>query len=163
MSNLTSVDISNAEVRASVQETILRDFFVLTKAQRYADWFILRQFIVTGTNLTNIMLQNHSLRQCLRIPERSKLLTNKMSDCKNVFVKSWFSSNRRTEEMMRGSANEGAVLNSLRRNVWVMSIFELGIFLLNLILQFHALQTVFLFNILQTFQKLDFLLISLKL
>lgn len=96
---------------------------VLTQGQRFADWFTLRQFRVTGTLSGNILLQDASL---MGYPTKTTVSENNPAKILSVLTASWFSSARSTEPMMRGTANEKAVLRALQRKNFISAVFECG-------------------------------------
>jgi hypothetical protein len=57
----------NGGLKWMVEERLLRTCRVLTLGQRCADWFVLRQFRITGTNASNILMKVNTVRSCLRL------------------------------------------------------------------------------------------------
>jgi hypothetical protein len=72
------------------------------------------------------------VRSCLRLscaPDNDNSRDNEEHRSRTMletFVSSWFSSSRSTEEMMRGSANEDAVIRALSRKPFIKAIYETG-------------------------------------
>ncbi|PXF43284.1 hypothetical protein BWQ96_06981 [Gracilariopsis chorda] len=99
---------------------------VLTVSQRCADWFVLRQFRVTGTNAGLVLMSSPCFRSILRLPASSGTEETTMPQWFERFYKGWFSTKTSTEAMMRGSANECAVLSALRAKPFVTAVFEVG-------------------------------------
>lgn len=99
---------------------------VLTVAQRCADWFIMRQFRVTGTNAGKILLGDAQFRSLIGVsgsaPERTLQVWS------SIFVSSWFSTIRSTEQMKRGSINEDAVVRAIEEKNYVYRVYPCGMF-----------------------------------
>lgn len=97
---------------------------VLSVGQRCADWFIMRQFRVAGTNAGKVLLSSNIYRRTAGVkgngPERT------LKDWDSIFVSSWFSTMRSTEAMKRGSVNEDAVLSALQHKPYVHNVFSFG-------------------------------------
>lgn len=117
------------EVQINMEDELRKRTMVLTKGQRCADWFILRQFRITGTIAGQILLSNSVIMSTIGRPTQQSHSISK-PECLNNLLKSWFSSSRSTETMMRGSGNEGAVLNALLSRPAVKQVFECGMFAL---------------------------------
>jgi hypothetical protein len=117
-----------------VERALLEKCMILTIGQRCADWFVLRQFRVTGTNAGNILMSDNEVRTAIQYDaifnsvQISSLPSLSSSDSTTLIslLTSWFSSSRSTEPMMRGSANEGSVLSALRKKHFVACLFEVG-------------------------------------
>lgn len=113
------------EKRSSIEGYLRQKVLVLTKGQRCADWFILRQFRITGTVSGKILLSDSLIISHLgHQTQEVRTLTRK--DCLNDLLKSWFSSSRSTEYMKRGSLNEDPVLNALSSRTFIIDCFECG-------------------------------------
>jgi hypothetical protein len=117
--------------RSRIESWVLTKCQVLTLAQRCADWFYLRMFRLTGTIAASILLESSDIRPLLGIYTRptdassgddrgrpTALLAKLMS--------SWLSSARSSEAMMRGTANEDAMLSALRNKPFIVGLFECG-------------------------------------
>lgn len=111
--------------RAVIESTVLRNCCVLTKGQRCADWFIMRQFRVTGTIAGKIMLADNNVRVLLGYPPHPDPAPDETAML-NSLVQSWFSGARSTEAMMRGTANESAVLGAVCNKDFIVAAFECG-------------------------------------
>jgi hypothetical protein len=115
-----------------VERRILNNCVVLSTGQRCADWFVLRQFRVTGTNASKILMSEEGVRAevgyplNLDSPQRTTNSIRSSSEVLQDLGKSWFSSARSTEVMMRGTENEVSVMNALRRKEFVRGLFEVG-------------------------------------
>lgn len=98
---------------------------ILTVGQRCADWFVLRQFRLTGTLASKVLLAQNSIRDLLGLhritdePPRPSALLHDL-------ISSWFSSKRSSEAMMRGTLNEDAVMTALASKSFVVGVFETG-------------------------------------
>ena len=82
---------------------------VLIEDQRCADWFLLRQFQITGTNGGKILMSDGHVRLSLVIISITSNSEMTLTAMLQLFVRTWFTSSRSTEHMMRGTANEPAV------------------------------------------------------
>lgn len=114
------------EMMKCAGEKVVENCNVLTVGQRCADWFILRQFRLTGTNSGNILLQSNFIRTAFNLTETTILLKTEQEQFDNL-IKGWFSSKVSTETMKRGSVNEAAVMDSLRATELVIGLFEVGL------------------------------------
>lgn len=114
-----------SDLKKSLEDRLKNESIVLTKCQRCADWFVLRQFRITGTIAGRILLTDSVIRSKIG---RSTDLETPMTtaDCFKRLVSSWISSARSTEHMMRGTRNEGNVINALRGKPLVRQIHECG-------------------------------------
>lgn len=109
-----------------IERHILEKCSVLTVGQRCTHWFVMRQFRATGTTAGAILLSNSDLCQSLGLSVRQEVEERTVSHTLEAFVQTWFNTMRSTEEMMRGTVNEGAVLAVLSAGPFVLSIFECG-------------------------------------
>lgn len=111
-----------------VIESKLKSYTVpLTLGQRCADWFVLRQFRVTGTMAGSILLNNEEVNVYLGTTNgESSIQRNTAEEWFEKFQSSWFSSKVSTESMMRGTVNEPAVMSALAALDFVDSIFDVG-------------------------------------
>ena len=101
---------------------------VLTVGQRCADWFVMRQFRVTATVGSRIITCCPALREAVGYePKKVPFSISEPSELVKGLCKSWFTTTRATEAMMRGTMNENAVLNYLRRRSYTKSLFSVGI------------------------------------
>jgi hypothetical protein len=115
-----------------VEQELLLTCRVLTLCQRCADWSVLSQFRITGTNASNVLMKVNTVRSCLRLscaPDNDNS-RDQEEHCSRAqlatFANSWCSSSRSTEEMMRGSADEDAVIRALSREPFIKEIYETG-------------------------------------
>jgi hypothetical protein len=117
-----------------VERVVLANCVVLTVGQRCADWFVLRQFRVTGTNAGKFLMSDNEVRTAIDydITDSFTQILEPL-DCNSCDSRTsfslfayWFSSCRSTEPTMRKSANVGAVLRALRRKTFVVGLFEAG-------------------------------------
>lgn len=97
-----------------------------TIGQRCADWFVQRQFKITGTTAATILSKNSMYRSTLGLPS---IEDDPFSDSQwfNLFCVSWFSSKCSTEEMKRGTENETAVVENLKKKPFIKAVFEIGL------------------------------------
>lgn len=97
------------DVAAKIVEAVLSQVCVpLTMGQRCADWFVLRQFRVTGTNAGLILNESLDYRLAVHLPISNSIPVRSTDEWFSSFHGSWFSDKVSTEAMMRGSANEVA-------------------------------------------------------
>ena len=90
---------------------------VLSVGQRCADWFVPRQFRITGKNAGKILIENANGKGRERTHADAVV---------EDFCDGWFSAKASTEPMMRGSANEGAVLKAMERMPFLQVVYECG-------------------------------------
>lgn len=112
-------------LQKSCEDVLSRFCKPLTLAQRCADWFLLRQFRITGTNAGTILSKSTSFRQMVCLPLHQPD-GKSQEEWFEQFYNSWFSDKVSTEPMMRGSANEAAVINFVRALQFVSDVFEIG-------------------------------------
>ena len=96
--------------------------------QRCADWFVMRQFRVTDTVGSNIVTCCPELSETMGY--EPKEIPFSISDPKALMRRlcnSWFTTKRSSEAMMRGTANEDAVLNFLKRQPYTKELFCIGL------------------------------------
>lgn len=99
--------------------------FPLTIGQRCADWFTLRQFRVTGTNAGIILRQNEAFLAAMNLTAGTTE-ERTLSQWFTLFCNGWFNSKVSTEAMMRGTANEGPVIQFVRNLSFVASVYDVG-------------------------------------
>jgi transposase-like protein len=118
------------ENKGKIERHLLEHCLLLTISQRCADWFILRQFRVTGTNASQVILADSIIREKLGLRETASRDSESFSNERILrdLVQSWFSTSRSTDEMKRGTANESAVLAALKRKRFVKALYEGGMF-----------------------------------
>lgn len=118
---------SSSAEKDIVERHLFQNCSVLTISQRCADWFVMRQFRVTGTNGGDILLRDATVRSLIGLPAQSPE-SNDMTlpQLLSSFTRTWFSSLRSTEAMMRGTGNESAVLAALSSREFVKAIYECG-------------------------------------
>jgi hypothetical protein len=127
-----SISLRSKALKRQIEEQVHRRCRALTLGQRCADWFVLRQFRVTGTNASSILLKRNVSRSCLGLGCGQNCDNSRFSEEESpralleTLAKSWFSSSRSTEEMMRGTANEGSVIRSLSGKSFIAAILEIG-------------------------------------
>jgi len=97
----------------------------LSIGQRCADWFVLRQFRITGTNAGTVLLANAGVRRTLGLGETTGV-ERSLQQWFDLFFAGWFSSKVSTEAMMRGSANEEPVMCAIRSKLYVRDVFDVG-------------------------------------
>lgn len=98
---------------------------VRTTAQRCADWFVLRQFRVTGT-IAGYTLLSHPTTLSLSGYGSAVTPPSTPTQCLQMFTASWFSTTWATEHMKRRTANEAAALSALSSRAFVRAVFEYG-------------------------------------
>ena len=81
--------------------------------QRCADWFVLRQFLIKGTDARKMLMERGLVRACLGMKTEREEEERTPAQWLKIFCDGWFSAKVSTEPMMRGSANEGAVLKAM--------------------------------------------------
>lgn len=109
-----------------IELRLLERCTVLTIGQRCADWFILRQFRITGTSAGKILLSNSAVRDAMGFPPRPAAEDFSPGETLGTLVHTWFSSSRATEAMLRGTANEGAVVAALAAKSFINALYECG-------------------------------------
>lgn len=104
---------------------VRKDCTPLTLGQRCADWFVLRQFRVTGTNVGVIMMYNSAYSEKVGAVERSgpSLTTGKWL---KKFQCSWFSTKVLKEERVQGSMYEALVSTAVRGMPFISDIYSVG-------------------------------------
>ena len=115
------------DARSKIEGYVLANCAVLTVGQRCADWFVMRQFRITGTIAAKVLLSDSGIREMVGLSDRDddvNLIEPKALLCD--LMSSWFSSARSTESMMRGTINEPAVMEALTSKDFVIAVFEVG-------------------------------------
>ena len=110
----------------TAESAIRASFEVVTFGQRCADWFVLRQFRVTGTNAGFVMTSSLIFRFALGLKSWENEGERTPEQRFGPFFSSWFSSKSPTEAMKRGTANENAVVCALRRLPFARDFFNVG-------------------------------------
>ena len=116
----------SSDVKERVESLIWRTCDALTIGQRCADWFILRQFRVSGTNASNILSTSNDVRHCLGMENETRDTYILPSVLFDTLVSAWFNSMCLAEPMKRGTANESAVLKAISKKKFVAGLFECG-------------------------------------
>lgn len=117
---------SNVSV-IKIVETALSEVCVpLTMGQRCADWFILHQFRVTGTNAGIILARSQLFLVAVGLSMANETSELSSSEWFSKLYQSWFFHSVSTEAMKRGSANEGPVISCLRGMSVIMRVFDVG-------------------------------------
>ena len=120
---------TSPDLKDELERRILQKCVVLTVGQRCADWFVMRQFRVTGVTARKIVCSDSNLRTLLGLPQRNSTIEEEQTSSEFVLrtlMRSWFSAARSTEAMMRGTANEVAVFAALASKPFVRAIYECG-------------------------------------
>ena len=109
-----------------VERFLLQHCKVLTIGQRCADWFILRQFRITGTVAGKLLSRDEGYKGV--VGQSQHAIQNELTPCEqlNSLSRSWFGHFRSTEAMMRGTSNEAAALRALSAKPFVKAVFECG-------------------------------------
>ncbi|CAK9090653.1 YqaJ domain-containing protein [Durusdinium trenchii] len=117
----------------------------LTAAQRTADWFVLRQFMITGTTGQQIALWDDDARTVLL--RNPRLGANRQGEQKDEFLvdldvplrtdkevfnklrKTWHYAGKRsgTSDTSTGTINEDAIFDAVKAQAFVTAIFEIGL------------------------------------
>lgn len=118
----------NGSGKGTIESMVLGSCIVLTISQRCADWFTMRQYRVTATMAGKIILRDERVLELLGYTTPHSSPETDLSETMKALVDAWFSSSRSTEPMMRGSANEGAVIAALSKKPFVRAIYECGMF-----------------------------------
>ena len=113
--------------RELVESHCLNNTVVLTVDQRCADWFVLRQFHITGTVAGTILMNNPETLSHLGIKD-VECHERTMAESFQLLAASWISTSRSTEGMMRGTVTENAAMNAIRSKPFVRAIFPCGMF-----------------------------------
>ncbi|PXF43106.1 hypothetical protein BWQ96_07140 [Gracilariopsis chorda] len=122
---LTIPPNDSTEFQDVIERHILDHCSVLTLDQRCADWFVLRQFRVTGTSAGKILHANDAFREMVGLSEPT-CTEQTLQQSLLSFVQTWFGGGRSTEPMMRGTANEPAVVASLKLKAFVQAFYSCG-------------------------------------
>ena len=109
-----------------VERPTLQNCTVLTVGHRCADWFVLRQFRVTGTTAGKLITKDDRFRRAIGLPLQTAEQDVSPAQKFQSLVASWFGMFRLTEEMMRGTVNETASLAALSAKPFVKAVFECG-------------------------------------
>lgn len=86
-----------------------------TSARRCSDWFVLRQFRITGKNAGAVLIRNEELRTALGLESPADRQNRTLGQWLQIIFNSLFSSKVFTESIKRGSANETAVGQVVRK------------------------------------------------
>lgn len=97
-----------------VESTISANCNVLTLGQRCADWFVPRQFRVTGTNTGLIIMSCDEIRSQIGLTCGLEERSRSDEEWFRVLYESWFSMSTCNEAMVRGSATETPALQALQ-------------------------------------------------
>lgn len=84
---------------------------ILTLGQRCADWFLMRQFRVTGTNAGQLLLWRADVRELLGVTYSSTLEERGLEGLFERLYRGWFSAMDSWGTMMSGTASDSAVLS----------------------------------------------------
>lgn len=109
-----------------VEAEVLKSYTFLTVGQRCADWFVLMQFRVTSTNARKRLMVSGLLRACVGM--QSEIVEGERTPVQWLkTLYDWlFSSKVSIELMTRASANEGAVLKSMKTIAFLQDVYECG-------------------------------------
>ena len=102
-----------------------------TLGQRTADWFMNRKFRITGTNTGQILRYDALFCSLLGLSD-AKIKERTLKDWFEVLSSSWFSTKVSTEAMMRGTANEAAVLHYVRNLKFIAGVYDFGMIAMNI-------------------------------
>lgn len=116
------------DLRSQIEERLKSVCSVLTQRQRCADWFILRKFRMTGKIVGIVLLSSQMSGRHLGIESPHPKTGTEIT---RLFLSSWFSTSRSTEEVMRGGINEGNVLHASSQKSFVKDIHEREMLALN--------------------------------
>ena len=100
---------------------------ILTIAQSCADWFVLRKFRLTSTAAATLLLKCDAYRHYMSLPPSDATEPSPLEILESL-SKGWFSSTRSTEDMIRGTVNEDAVLACFRKQSYIEDVFKFGMF-----------------------------------
>lgn len=91
-----------SDTKELIELFVQQNCVLLTVGQRCADWFVLRQFRVTGTNAAKVLQKNGNLRSIVGLPplehNSSELMPKQML---NSLASGWFSNTRSTDELFQ--------------------------------------------------------------
>lgn len=117
-----------SEARHALENTLLDKTTPLTCWQRCADWFVCREFIVTGTVAQKLGKIDQDARQLLLANPGVAPDVDEKQIAETLF-KSWvFKSFTGTAAMKTGNMNERNVFLSVRSQDWCSAIYEAGLF-----------------------------------
>ncbi|PXF43989.1 hypothetical protein BWQ96_06222 [Gracilariopsis chorda] len=111
---LTIPPNDSTEFQDVIERHILDHCSVLTLDQRCADWFVLRQFRVTGTSAGKILHANDAFREMVGLSEPT-CTEQTLQQSLLSFVQTWFGGGRSTEPMMRVEIKTNVAQSSLDR------------------------------------------------
>ena len=115
------------ELKDDLGRRPLANCIMLKIDQRCADWFVLRQFRVTGTSAGKILSNNNEVRNSIGMDSNVAQSTEQaLQKILQSFLKTWFSSSRSNEPMMRGTANESEIIASLASWDFVQCLYVCG-------------------------------------
>ncbi|CDF37457.1 unnamed protein product [Chondrus crispus] len=117
---------SSSSDKDMVEHLLLQRCSVLAVGQRCADWFVLRQFRLTGTSAGTILLTDSTVRECVGLPQRQGFDEITLSERLKSLSQTWFGASRSTEAMKRGSMNERGVFAALSSKPFVQAVYECG-------------------------------------
>ena len=113
-------------LKAKIETHLWGAYEILTVCQRCPMWFALRQFRVTMTNAGTVLLESSAFKTKIGLEITDARNEMTCREWFEVLFKRWFRPNVSTEAMMRGNANEGAVLSALTSLPFIVTLFECG-------------------------------------
>ena len=99
----------------------------LTAAQRTADWFIRKRYLITGTNALHLARLSPAVTDLLFATTAQP--GNEKSDAEvfHSLCDHWFSRKRASQQMKMGTSNEPFVVQALRDSEEVVELFDIGL------------------------------------
>lgn len=105
---------------------ILQNFSVPTVGQRCANWFVLRQFRITGTGAGNILMKIYQVRSHVGMSVLEESQDVRLCEVPKSFARNWFCSSRATAPILRGTTNESPVVSPLSSQPFIKSLYQSG-------------------------------------
>lgn len=109
-----------------VEHLLLQRCSIIAVGQRCADWFVLRQFRLTGTSAGTIFIADSTVRECVGLPQRQGFGEITLSERLKSLSQTWFSASWSNEAIKRGSMNERAIFAALSFKPFVQAVYECG-------------------------------------
>lgn len=123
--------VEGDDTTKSVQMKLQQTCRPLTLAQKSADLFLLRNFRLTATTKTALLLDYDHIVHTFSIRCRYAGPPKSPPEQLSALCASWFSQKKITEHMMRGTRNEATEISYMHKQAWVHAIYSCGILGMN--------------------------------
>lgn len=124
LSEISTNAFSSGTGREELETVLSEKCTVLTVGQRCSDWFVLRQFRVTGTNAGALLASSATFCELTGVSPSTRERT--LKEWFDVLMSSWFSTKKSTEAMKRGTVTEDAVVEALKTMDGILTVFPCG-------------------------------------